>query len=289
MSTAAQRKPPLILVSEDYDPDAWAALEDGETEIQSWLAVAQDLWGAGCYGPGQTDAICQGANGLTVTKKQIVGAIGGALGGVGDVAAAYDTYIDVFDCDAEVLAYKQQDNGAAGAGKLLKLFAWNPEKPELQADRYHSLIASRALSFGATLEPIVKAFTKAVKPGGQLYVDELYAADPSVSALIAQATASPGQKLCIHPQEDVMKALKGEALELRSSASANESLMEAIHKGLTRGQEIAQLLKTVPQPFRKQRMVAFANELQRAAVLYQALEKGLVTATRSIHYKAREL
>ena len=289
MSKAAPRKQSLILVSEDYDPQAWSALEGGETEIQSWLAVAQDLWGPGCYGPGQTDAIRQGANGLTVTKKQIVGAVGGALGGVAEVATAYDTYIDVFDCDAEVLAYKQQDHGAAGAGKLLKLFPWDPEKPEFQPDRYHSLIASRALSFGATVEPIVKALAKAVKPGGQLYVDELYATDPSVSALIAQATASPGQKLHLHAHDAVMQALKGEALEMRSSAPANEPLMDEIRKGLTHGQEIAQLLKTVPQPFRKQRMVAFANELQRAALLYQALEKGLVTSTRSIHYKAREL
>ncbi len=287
MSTAAPRKQSLILVSEDYDPQAWSALEGGETEIQSWLAVAQDLWGAGCYGPGQAEAMRQGADGLAVTQEHIVGTIGGALGGVAEVAAGCGAVIDVFDCDAEVLAYKQQDAGAAD--NLLKLFPWNPEKPDFQADHYDGLIASRAISFASQVEPVVKALAKAIKPGGQLYVDELYAADPSVSALIAQATASPGQKLCIHPQDAVMQALKEAALELRSSAPANEPLMDAIHKGLTRGQEIAQLLKAVPQPFRKQRMVAFANELQRAAVLYQALEKGLVTATRSIHYKPREL
>jgi hypothetical protein len=288
MSKAAQKKP-LILVSHEYNPQAWASFGEGESETQSWLAVAQDLWGPGCYGPGQTDGIRQGANGLTVTKQQIVGAIGGALGGVGEVAADYGAYIDVFDCDAAVLAHNQQGLAEAVGGKLLKLFPWTPAKPELKADRYHSLIAAHAFAYAPAIEPLAKVLATAVKGGGQLYVDEFYAADPSVSALIAQGTASPGQQLTIHPQDAVMQALKAAGLELRSSASASEPLMAAIFKGLTRGQEIAQILKTVPQPFRKQRMLAFANELQRTAVLYQALDKGLVTATRSIHYKPRQL
>lgn len=82
-----------------------------------------------------------------------------------------------------------------------------------------------------------------------------------------------------------MQALKDEALELRSTASANEALMEETRRGLTRGQDIAPLLMAIPQPFRKQRMMAFTNELQRAAVLHQALDKGLVTSTRSIFRK----
>jgi hypothetical protein len=147
----------------------------------------------------------------------------------------------------------------------------------------------QASSLAADCNGVVKALAKAVKQSGQLFVDEIFAKDPSVAALIAQAIATPGQALHLHRQEEVMLALKSEGLELRSSASANEPLMEALRKGLTRGKEIAQLLREVPQPYRKQRMSAFANELQRAAVLYQALEKGLVTSTRSIHYKPRAL
>ena len=118
MAKAAAQRQHLILVTEDYDPAAWETFADGETEFQSWLAVAQDFWGPGCYGPGQVETVRQGANGLTVTKKQIVGAIGSALGGVGTVAAENSAYVDVFDCNEKILAYKKGDHGPAGAGKF---------------------------------------------------------------------------------------------------------------------------------------------------------------------------
>lgn len=282
MSKAAARKRALILVSEDYDPEEWTRVE-GESEVQSWLAVAQDLWGVGCYAPGQREAAHTGAGGLTITKKQIVGAVGGALGGLAEVATGNGgAYIDVFDCNTEVLAHKRKDPAAS---KLLKLNGWNVESPSFADARYHSLIAVRAMSCCTAAEPLLKALAAAVKPGGQLFLEELHANDPSVGALVAQSISPPSQKLALHPTELAARTLQAEGLELRSTATVNEQLAAIIRAGLTRGQEIAQLLKTVPQPFRKQRLHAFAAELQRAAVLYQALDRGLLTAVQTIHRK----
>ena len=282
-----RRKRPLILISEDYDPDAWRTLDEGETEFQSWAAVAQDIWGRGCFGPGQAKAAREGANGLTINKTQILGAVGCGVGGVAPIASGLGAYIEVFESDPALLAYEQQDPGASG--KFLKLAAWAPQKPELRADRYHGLMAFRALSAAADPAPIAKALAAAVKPSGRLFSDEIYAPDPSVAALIAQAIAAPGQKFFFHAHDVAMEAFAAGNLEPRSKATANEELLNEIREGLARSQDMAQQLKAIPQPFRKQRMTAFADELQRAAVLHQALEKGLVTAVRTIHYKARTL
>ena len=286
MSKAAVRKRALILVSEDYDPEEWSRVE-GESEVQSWLAVAQDLWGVGCFAPGQREAARTGAGGLTITKKQIVGAVGGALGGLAEVASENGgAYIDVFDCDAAVLEFKRNDPAAS---KLLKLAGWDTAKPAFTGDRYHSLIAARAMSCCASPEPLLKALASAVKPGGQLFVEELHANDSSVAALVAQAISPPSQKLTLHPTDLAARTLQAEGLEVRSTATVSEQLAQIIHAGLARGQEIAQLLKSVPQPFRKQRLRAFTDELQRAAVLYQALDRGLVTAVQTIHRKPAAL
>jgi len=282
-----RRKRPLILISEDYDPDAWRTLDEGETEFQSWAAVAQDIWGRGCFGPGQANAAREGANGLTINKTQILGAAGCGVGGVASIASGLGAYIEVFECDQALLAYEQQDPGASG--KFLKLAAWAPPKLELRAERYHGLMAFRALSAAPDPAPVAKALADAVKPAGRLYSDELYAPDPSVAALIAQAIAGPGQKFFFHAHDAAMEGFAAGNLESRSKSTANEQLLNDIREGLARSQDMAQQLKAIPQPYRKQRMTAFADELQRAAVLYQALEKGLVTAVRTIHYKARTL
>jgi hypothetical protein len=287
MSQAAQRKQPLILVSEDYDPDIWRSLEEEESEFQSWVAVAQDIWGRGCFLPGQAVAAREGAAGLTVNKTMIVGAVGSAVGGVGQIATEIGAYIEVFESDPSLLKHLLAEPGPSG--KFLRPAGWNPEKPELRAGRYHALMAMRALS--VSLDPVAatKALAAAVKPAGRLFIDELYAPDPSVAALIAQSIAGPTHKMTLHPQAAVMETLEADKLEPRAKVVVNDQLMSSIRAGLAQAVEIAQRLKAIPQPFRRQRMSAFADELQRAAVLHHAIEKGLVTAMRTLHYKPQAL
>lgn len=287
MSQAAQRKQPLILVSEDYDPDIWRSLEEEETEFQSWVAVAQDIWGRGCFLPGQAAAAHEGASGLTINKTMIVGAAGSAVGGVGQVAIDTGAYIEVFESDAALLKHEEAEPGPAA--KLLRLAGWNPEKPELRPSRYHALMSLRALAVSPDPVATTKALAAAVKPAGRLFIDELYAPDPSVAALVAQGIAGPSQKLTLHPQAAVMEALDEQKFEPRAKVVVNEQLMGTIRAGLAQAVEIAHRLKAIPQPFRRQRMSAFADELQRAAVLHHAIEKGLVTAMRTIHYKPQAL
>lgn len=287
MSQAAQRKQPLILVSEDHDPDIWRSLENEESEFQSWVAVAQDIWGRGCFLPGQAMAAHEGAAGLTLNKTMIVGAVGSAVGGVAQVAAEAGAFIEVFESDPSLLKHLMGEPG--GAGKFLRPAEWNPQKPNLRAGRYHALMALRALSVSPDPVAATKALAAAVRPAGRLFIDELYAPDPSVAALVAQGIAGPTHKVVLHPQAVVMETLEAEKFEPRSKVRVNDQLMSTIRTGLAQAVELAQRLKAIPQPFRRQRMSAFADELQRAAVLHHAIEKGLVTAMRTLHYKPQAL
>jgi hypothetical protein len=287
MQHAAQRRQPLILVSEDYDPDIWRSLEEEEPEIQSWLAVAQDIWGRGCFLPGQLLAVREGAAGLMLKKTMTIGAVGCAVGGVGQLALDTGAYIEVFESDPCLLDHSQAEPGPAA--KLLRPAAWSPEKPDLRAGRYQALMALRALSASPDPAATIKTLAAAVKPAGRLFIDDLYAADPSVAALVAQGIAGPTHKIGLHTQAVVTEALEATKLEPRSRAVVNEQMMSTIRAGLAQAVEIAHRLKAIPQPFRRQRLSAFADELQRAAVLHQAIERGLVTAIRTLHYKPQVL
>jgi hypothetical protein len=283
MANVASKKKPLILVSKDYDPKAWEALDAGESEFDSWAAVAQDIWGAGCFGPGQSEMMEQGLNGAAINKSKIIGVIGSTLGGAGVVAESKSAYVDVIECNAEFMANAPPPPLEAKNNRFLKFSSWDPQKLAIQPARYHGLAALGAISLTPNLSDTIQVLAEAIKPGGFLSVDEVFVSDPSAAALIGQGIARPGEKLHLRSAESVSKGFVGGAfMDMRSNVQTGPFIMEAIRTGLKSGRDIAQILTTIPKPFRKQRMTAFVGELQRAAVLYQALEKGLATTARMI-------
>jgi len=62
-----------------------------------------------------------------------------------------------------------------------------------------------------------------------------------------------------------------------------------IRDGLAHAQEVTQKLKQVPDDIRKHRLIALTKELQRVVVLFDALDRGAVTATRLVFHKKKEL
>jgi hypothetical protein len=285
LAIVTTRKKPLILVSRDYDPAVWKEVDSLETEFESWLAVAQDVWGFGCFGPGQDEVARLGANATTITKAKIIGAIGSAIGGLGPVAEQNSTYIEVFECDPEVLKYKQDPRSAQSGHKFLKLASMDPARIDLKQGRYHGLISVGAVGLSADPQPAILALAQSIRPGGYLFVDELCAADPAVARLISQGLSRAGETLHLHAPQVLSQGFANASLQLRAQVAANPALIASVRHGMEHGQAIAQILKNLPEPFRKQRMMAFADELKRCAVLFQALERGLVTAVRTTYSK----
>jgi hypothetical protein len=283
MGRSAARSEPLVLVSGDYNPSVWQSRSEPESAFDSWLAVAQDVWGRGCFRAGQKEAMQHCANSLPIDKSKVAGVIGRTLGGLGAIAAESGVHLDVVDCNKALLDFLEYDTGVGK--KYLKQEAWYPAAPELRAGRYHGLIASGAFGASADAGRLAKVLAAGLKSRGQIVVDEIYAEDTAAAALIAQGVRGPSGAPTIHAFGAVAGALAAAGFEPKWKVAVTDRLIASIATGLTNAQEIAQRLKEIPQPFRKQRMTAYADELQRTAVLHQALQRGLVTAVRTKHGK----
>ena len=207
------------------------------------------------------------------------------LEGLGPVAAESSSYIEVFEGDAGVLRYKQEPRPASPGHKYLRLAPMNPAQIDLKPGRYHGLMSFGTFALSGDFEATANSLAQSVRPGGYLYVDELFAADPSVALLVGQGIGCHGETAHLHPHQAVASALTTATLQLRSQSTASASLMASLRDELDRSQAIALVLKTLPEPFRKQRMMAYVDELKRAAVLYQSLERGLVTAVHCVYSK----
>ena len=281
---ARNRPPiPLVMLSQEYDDDPWAAFEGPETPFQSWLAVRQDLWGLGCFEPNQPELIHECALALEMTPAQIVGAVGRDVGGLGDFAAKAGIYIEIHERHAALLAH----HDAKFAGTHLRLSAWNPEAPGFRSNRYHALLAANALSSVDDLSTTAGALCDSLKPGGLLFVSDIWAADDSVAALLPQGSDKLCRDAIYDPLPSAMAALTGAGLQQRTQVDVSAVLRETIRLGLLRAQGIASKFNGIPVVVRKQRMLAFADELKRISLSHLALGDGMLKSTYSIFRKPR--
>lgn len=280
MSAVARPRKPLILLSDDVQSAHWDA--SGESELMSRLAVCQDVWGRNCFAPGQYAAMRQAATALVIDKKKIYGAIGVNMGGFGFVTEEIGAYVEVFEYD-EALA---EHNAASPQflGKLVKLERWKPGEPRLKANRYHALSTYGAFAAAGDVAGFAREVVDAVKPGGYLFVDEIWANDPVSATKLANATSLWQDALRFRFRNEVVNHLT-KGLELRASSEACASIKVEIRDALSQAQVLHHKLKQIPEAVRKQRVLALSQELQRAVLLFDALDRGAVSATRLVFQK----
>jgi hypothetical protein len=165
---------------------------------------------------------------------------------------------------------------------------WVPGELRLKANRYHRL--STFWAFAAAPDPaaLVHEITAALKPGGYLYIDEIWANDAASARQLACASSLWQDNLCFRRKGEVLNLFARE-LEFRSANEANRLVKGDIRDGLAHAQEVTQKLKQVPDDIRKHRLIALTKELQRVVVLFDALDRGAVTATRLVFHKKKEL
>jgi hypothetical protein len=283
MSGAARPRKPLVLVSDDVEPPHWDAA--GEDEIVSRLAACQDVWGRNCFTPGQNFAMRQAAYALAVNKTQIFGAIGSFMGGFGTLLQEFGAHVEVFEADAQM--YEINAASPNYLGKLIKLERWTPGQPALKANRFHRLCLYNAFSAVTDVDVFATEVSAALKPGGFLYLDEIWANDRASAKVLASACSLwPGAQS--YKAKGEVLGLLGRELELRSTNEANRLVKADIRNGLVHAQSVAQKLKQIPEPSRKQRLIALTQELQRAIVMYDALERQAIVATRFIFQKPKK-
>ena len=163
-----------------------------------------------------------------------------------------------------------------------------PGELRLKARRYYRLATFWAFAAAPDPAALVHEITAALKPGGYLYIDEIWANDAASARQLACASSLWQDNLCFRRKGEVLNLFARE-LEFRSANEANRLVKSDIRDGLAHAQEVTQRLKQVPDDIRKHRLIALTKELQRVVVLFDALDRGAVTATRLVFHKKNEI
>jgi hypothetical protein len=175
---------------------------------------------------------------------------------------------------------------AAGAGRAdgAALLGWTPTD-RLAAGRYQGISTLWAFSAVADVQALAREIAAALAPGGILCIDELWAASHADGQALGQALALWRNDLLFPDRAAVIEALSAH-LTIEGATDRSAGLRVEIRDALIKGEGIRSRLRVLPDEARRQRLPALARELHRALVLFDALDRGRLTASRHVFRKA---
>jgi hypothetical protein len=154
------------------------------------LGLAEQLWGEGFLSPGGGAEVLRLAVPMGLSEATSLLLLGAAAGGPPRVLAAeLGVWVSAYESDPSLAALAGQRIKRAGAAvaKHATVEPWDPAAPQFHANAFHHAIAFDALH-DAPPTVVLGALREAIKPGGQLVLQEMVAdapLDPSDVAIAA--------------------------------------------------------------------------------------------------------
>jgi hypothetical protein len=154
------------------------------------IALAEELWGEGFLNPGGSAELLRHAAPLGLSEAMSLLLLGAGAGGPPRVLASeLGVWVSSYDSDAALvaLAAERIQHAGAAVAKHATVEAWNPTAPRFRKRAFHHSVAFEALR-DAPADAVLAALYQAIKPGGQLVLQELVAeapldpADPAAAA-----------------------------------------------------------------------------------------------------------
>ena len=160
---------PAVELSDPRPHTAWPARR---------LALSNELWGPGFVVPGGEIETLRLARPLGMSAAASLLIVGVGSGGAAScITRNLGPWITGVDNDPSLVAAARGLISRAQLTKKVSIKAWDPVKPAFDAKAHHHILALEPLH-GAQPEPILVAFTRTIRPGGQMVITELTAPAP---------------------------------------------------------------------------------------------------------------
>ena len=261
-------KPEIILLGQK-DPAEQIELNPDEGPFESWLAVAQDMWGTGNLTPLDNVFASTAIGALAVTTKGIFGAVCYHLGNrLFCFSREIDAWIDAYECESAVSQIQKRPKDK------VKLHLWNAKECPLGKKRFTKLAVLNASKIPGSIEALSREYADSLKPTGDLFLADLVAGkDKDDASLPVRLGDSKLQSLANHK-----KALTEAGLTLCNEYDLTDDIKGAIRRGLYNSINMLANVRELKEPWKGQRLVAYYRELESLSRLYNELENGDVKA-----------
>jgi hypothetical protein len=251
-------------------------------DVATRLEVCHELWGRAnlAAGPDVLSAFLPAGEQRAAVAPLCL--IGVDVAGTGRLQIKAGGALEIREGDHVLCDHLAAQGGGRADGAALQ--RWTPSD-RLAAGRYQGISTLWAFSAVADVQALAREFASALAPGGILCIDEIWAASHADGQALGQALALWRNDLLFPDRAAVIEALSAH-LKIEGATDRSAGLRVEIRDALINGEGIRNRLRVLPDEVRRQRLPALARELHRALVLFDALDRGRLTASRHVFRKA---
>lgn len=268
---AAVASPRIVLLSQK-DPLKEVDLAPEEGPFESWLAVAQDMWGVGNLTPFDVVFASRAIGAMPPTQSSAFGAVCYQLGSrLFTFSREGGIWIDAFEGENALSRLEKRPKDK------VKFSLWAPGKKLLGNARLTHLAVLYPSRLAGPHDQLVREAALSLKKDGNLFIADLV--DNRVG------TKLPGQPK-LHSDAEYRAWLDAAGLKLYSAHDMTDDVRIALLRGLHHSLNMLANARKLREPWRTQRLKAFQQELEFAVALHLAMDRGDVAAMGLFYTKA---
>lgn len=258
---SAVGKPKIVLLGQK-DPNKEVELAPEEGPFESWLAVAQDMWGQSNLSPFDSIFASRAIGTIVPTQAGNFGVLTYQLGArLFTFSREGGIWIDAFEAEPALSKMEKRPKDK------VKLAAWAPGKGLLAGKKLTHMAILSPSKMPGTVEGMIKEAGPALKKDAQVFVaDVMCAPNAKPSAYFK------------HKPEEYKAWLEAAGMKFYSEIDITGDVRVALLRGLHNSLNMLANIRKLREPWKNQRIKAFEKELEAVVSLHMAIEKHLVVA-----------
>ncbi|MDR3526754.1 MAG: hypothetical protein P4L57_05700 [Rhizomicrobium sp.] len=258
---SAVGKPKIVLLGQK-DPYKEVELTADEGAFESWLAVAQDMWGLANLSPFDSIFASRAIGTIVPTQGGNFGVLTYQLGyRLFTFSREGGIWIDAFEAESALSKLEKRPKDK------VKLATWKPGSKQLAGKRMTHMAILSPSRMPGTLGEMVREAAGALKKDAQVFV--------------ADMMCGPKGKPCIlwkHRPEEYRANLEAAGLKFYSEMDITGDVRVALLRGLHNSLNMVANIRKLREPWKGQRFKAFEKELETVIALHMAIERGEAVA-----------
>lgn len=259
---SAVGKPKIVLLGQK-DPTKEVELSPDEGLFESWLAVAQDMWGYSNLTPYDGPFASRAIGTIVPTVGGNFGVLTYQLGfRLFTFSREGGIWIDAFEAEPTLSKLEKRPKDK------IKLATWEAGQGMLNKKKFTHLALLSPSRLSGNIKNIIAETTPAVKRDGQVFLADMMAGPNATGASHFKYTP-----------DDYKGWMEAAGYKFYSEVDITSDIRIGLLRGLHNSLNMVANIRNLKEPWRALRMRAFEHELESVVGLHMELERGEAIAT----------